>query len=325
MEFLADLFVEVYAGDIQIDSGQGVEINRRIAVVLAPSRDRPEGECITQFDFGVHRQTERFHILDGIVKPTASVVNIAQHRCPGYQTRDQAMAAARITFILGVVTLDAQESGFIVATDFEAQTPSPNVLVVVFEASGEIFSESTAGQARHRSTDASHIANGRGCRQDAFGLIIRAVGRTSLDRGFEREALCHIFDRAADRVAPIQCALRSAQDLDPLNVIYVKDSCLGPIEVHIVKVDAHALFEARYRILLADPANECGERGIGRAARFESHVGNGLRNVCDVERASLGELFAAERRNRDGHVDQTLFAPPSRHDDYIAFFGIGID
>src|SRR3546814_2419198 len=42
LEFLADLFVEIKAGDVDIDRGQRVEVDRGRRTVLAPGADRAE-------------------------------------------------------------------------------------------------------------------------------------------------------------------------------------------------------------------------------------------------------------------------------------------
>ena len=84
------------------------------------------------------------------------------------------------------------------------------------------------------------------------------------------DASCHIFDRAADRVAAVKRALRPAQHLDPLDVVNVEHGRLRAIKVDVVKIDADAAFEAGDRILLADAADKGGQRAVGATRRFET-------------------------------------------------------
>ena len=78
----------------------------------------------------------------------------------------------------------------------------------------------------------------------------------------------HIFDRAADGVAAVKRALRAAQDFDPIDVVDVEHRRLRAVEVDVVEIDADAVFEAGDRILLADAADEGGERRVGAARRL---------------------------------------------------------
>src|SRR3546814_616816 len=48
LEFLADLFVEIKAGDVDIDRGQRVEVDRGRRTVLAPGADRAERDRIAK-------------------------------------------------------------------------------------------------------------------------------------------------------------------------------------------------------------------------------------------------------------------------------------
>ena len=100
------------------------------------------------------------------------------------------------------------------------------------------------------------------------------------------QAASDIFDGAADRVAAIERALRTAQDLDPLDVVDVEHRALRPIQVDIVEINADALFEAGNRVLLADTANECGQCTVGAARRFERGVGRRVADVGDVDRVA---------------------------------------
>ena len=69
-----------------------------------------------------------------------------------------------------------------------------------------------------------------------------------------------ILDRAADSVAAIKRALRAAQHFDPLDIVDIEHGGLRAVEIDVVKIDPDALLEARNRVLLADAADEGGER-----------------------------------------------------------------
>ena len=75
-------------------------------------------------------------------------------------------------------------------------------------------------------------------------------------RSVGREPAGHIFDRAADRVAAVKRALRTAQHLDALDVVDVEHRRLRAVEVDVVEIEADALLETRDRVLLANAADE---------------------------------------------------------------------
>ena len=77
----------------------------------------------------------------------------------------------------------------------------------------------------------------------------------------------HIFDRAADRVAAVERALRPAQNFDPLDVVDVEHRGLRTVEIDVVEIEADALLEPGDRVLLADAADEGGQRACWCRAR----------------------------------------------------------
>ena len=265
----------------------------------------------------MHRQTVGFDLLLGIVERPARVEDIVEHGRARHQPGDEPVAAARIARILGVIALDADEAGLAVAADLEAHPAAPDILIVVFQTGGEVVAEPTARQPRDRSADANQITDRRRGGNYAFGLVVGAVSRAHFDRGIERQAPRDVFDRAADRVATIERALRTAQDFDALDIIDIQHGGLRAVEIDIVEIDADALFEARNGVLLADPADEGRQRRIGRTAGFESDVGHALADIGNVERAAPRKLFAADCGNGHRHVDQPLLAPARGDDDDI--------
>src|SRR3546814_14994792 len=65
-----------------------------------------------------------------------------------------------------------------------------------------------------------------------------------------------VLDRAADGVAAVKRALRTAQHLDALHIVDVEHGGLRTVEVHVVEIEADAGLEARDRVLLADAAKD---------------------------------------------------------------------
>src|ERR1700741_2780967 len=84
--------------------------------------------------------------------------------------------------------------------------------------------------------------------------------------GVVTKTASHVLDGAANRIASVQRALRSAQHFDAIYVQNVEHCTLRTRVIVIVDVPPHAGFEPPERILLPNPANEGRERRI-RAAR----------------------------------------------------------
>ena len=128
------------------------------------------------------------------------------------------------------------------------------------------------------------------------------------------QALGDILHRAADGVATVERALRTAQHLDALDVVDVEDGGLRTVEVDVVEIDADALLEAGDRILLPDAADEGAERRVGAARYLERHVRRGVADVGDVERALILERLAAVGGDGDRHVLE-IFRTAARGDE----------
>src|SRR3546814_14590382 len=75
----------------------------RSRIILAPRADRTQRQRVAEFGRDVHREAVRFDFLAGIVEPAAAVIDVVEHRLIGRERRDQAMAAARIALVLGIV------------------------------------------------------------------------------------------------------------------------------------------------------------------------------------------------------------------------------
>ncbi|MNS42524.1 hypothetical protein D3C72_749040 [compost metagenome] len=123
-------------------------------------------------------------------------------------------------------------------------------------------------------------------------------------------------DGAAGGVAAVEGALRSAQDLDPVDV---EDQALGHDRDRIgdlVHIDADGGRVVRGVVLEADAA----QAELGRAAaegRLDLQVGRGVLQLVDVGDALLDQAFAAEDAEGDAHVLGRLFAPLGGDDDLV--------
>ena len=320
LQFLAELLIAIISWHIEIDRGQRVEIDGRSAVILAPAGDRAGGEATAQLHRRIGREAVSLHILLGIDKAAARIEHVAEHRRAGDETGGETMAAARLAVVLGIVARDAQQHRLAIAAQLQRAARRPDVLVIVVLSRRQVRAEAAAREPRERTADAHDVANGRGDGDDPVSLIVAAIGALDLERELLRELLGHIFDRAADRIAAVQRALRPAQHLDALDIIDIQHGRLRTVEVDVVQIDAHALLETGYRILLADAADEGRERRVRPARGFQRDVGHHGGNVGHVERAALVELGAAEGGNRDRHIDQSLLAAAGGHDDRAGIF-----
>ncbi len=123
------------------------------------------------------------------------------------------------------------------------------------------------------------------------------------------EAFGDILHGATDGVAAIKRTLRTAEYLDALEVIDVENRGLGPVEVNVIDIDTDTGLETRHRILLADTANEGGDRTVGAARDFKGQVRRGLGNAGNVAHAGIQQGIAGVGGDGDRHVDQPLVTP----------------
>jgi len=225
------------------------------------------------------------------------------------------MAAARCALVAGIVAGQADQRGLVVTAHFKGGAASPDVLVVVIQPVGQVLAEPAARQPGNRTADAHQVRDRRRCGDDPISLIVSAISAARLERKLLRQRLGDVLHRAANGVAAIQRALRPAQHFDPLDIVDIEHGGLRAVEIYVIKVDADALLEARDRILLADTADEGGQRGVGAARGFQRHVRRRLRQFGDVDRAGARKLIAAERRDGDRNIDQPLLTATGGDDD----------
>jgi hypothetical protein len=138
-------------------------------------------------------------------------------------------------------------------------------------------------------------------------------GAAAVTGGLAREQL----DRAADRIAPRQRALRSAQHLDALQVSQVDQRARQRGVVHVVDVQADSGLEREIEIRLAHAADEGDESGaVLLALRRQRHVRGLGSDFVDAGLAALLEHVTRHRGDRDGGVLQVL-AAELRGDDHL--------
>ena len=222
---------------------------------------------------------------------------------------------------MGEIARQADEGATVGPAHLDRAARRPDILVVIVDAEIGVLAEAIVTQPGDRGADAEHVADRRADRHNAIGLVIAAIGRLGLDLQLIGQPGGHIFDRTADRVAPIERALRPAKHLDALHIVNVEQRSLRAIEIDVVDIDADARLETGHRILLADAANEGGERRVGAARVLQCRIGRHGLKVGQVDRADLLELLAGDRGDRDRHGEQRFLTTARGHDDVAAVVG----
>src|SRR5690606_39927822 len=119
-------------------------------------------------------------------------------------------------------------------------------------------------------------------------LDVTAFGPGS---GFARVKL----DRAALRVHAGQRALRTAQDLDALEIEQVESRCRHRAEIDVVDINADARLDGRALIRLTDAADErAHRRALARRVLLQPDVRHLRRDLPDVRLSGRLEHVAAD-------------------------------
>ena len=224
------------------------------------------------------------------------------------------MALAGVGVVLGIVAGNADlEVG--INVPFGRQAGRCDVLVVVVLAGDDVLAVAVAIERCDRAADAERVRQGRAGRDDDFFLAVGADSGAHVERRLIGQRTGDVFDSATDGVATVERALRAAQDFDALDVEHVKDGALRTVEIDVVNIDADTGFETGNRVLLADTADEGGERGVGATRDFERNVRGNFRDFGDVCDAEFGEQVAIKGGDRQWHVDEVLFAALGGDDD----------
>ena len=196
--------------------------------------------------------------------------------------------------------------------------PGRQILVVHPVAGGLVIFEPVALLVREADRQEGGVGDRRVAIGDDAVAVIIAVGALHMERGIGRRLAADELDDAADRILAEQCALRSAQHLDALQIHGVEIGDAAAPGIDAVDEYHHRGVAAG---ILADP------RGAADAAHREILVDR--IDLADAEAGGAGgdilhgfdivalELLGIERRHRDRHVLKPLLAA-LRGDDDVA-------
>ncbi len=294
---------------------QTVEVDAvALGVAVAPGRDRLEGQGVVDVPLAGEGQAARADIA-AVADAGAGVIDAVGHR------RLEAIAVPSIGLVLGDIARQAEEE-VVGRGPFDAEAARRDILVVVFGARGQVRAVAVAGVAGNRAADAEGVGQGRRARGDQINLVIAAVG--AFERQFRvlAQALGDVFDRAADGVAAIEGALRSAQNLQSLDIENIQHRTLRTGHIDVVNIEADAGLEAPQGVLLADAADEAGQGRVGAARDLDRGVRGLLLQGGDVGGAGLFEALAVDGGDGDRHVLQALLTATGGDDDVIDTGGL---
>jgi hypothetical protein len=264
----------------------------------------------------MHRAAVGLDLLPGQEEAAARVVDVGQHGGPAKLARNQPMAAARVGIVLGIVAGEADRD-VVGRIELDRRPGGPDVAIVILQAGGEVVAEALAAEPGDRAADLHAVHHRARGAEDQVELLIGADVGAGAEARLVGETAGDVLDRAADRVAAVERALRPAQHLDPLDVVNVEHGRLRAVEEDVVEIEADARLEAGDRILLADAADEGGQRGVGAARGLQRDVGRGVGDVGEVDRALALERLALISGDGDRHVDQIFRPTPGRDDDVL--------
>uniref|UniRef100_A0A0N4Z2S7 Ketoacyl_synth_N domain-containing protein n=1 Tax=Parastrongyloides trichosuri TaxID=131310 RepID=A0A0N4Z2S7_PARTI len=232
----------------------------------------------------------------------------------GVQVADQIQA-----LVLGLVdaAVDVQQEGQAVARGPIQQGAGAGAVGVAQAlASDAVALPGAALFCRDRQSAAQALGQRAGDIALGAELVLAAPFGHQTGGQLVRGTLGHEADGPAGGVAAIEGALRTAQDLDAIDV---EDQALRHDRDRIgdlVHIDADGGRVVRGIVLEADAA----QAELGRAAaegRFDLEVGRGVLKLVDVGDALLRQAFAAEDAEGDADVLSRLFTPLSGDDDLV--------
>ena len=156
-------------------------------------------------------------------------------------------------------------------------------------------------------------------RQHRAPRVVIAIADRALGVEFaELRLVRDDVDRAAGRVATVECSLRPAQHLDPLEIFGFEPAADGGADVDPIDVERDRRILGQRHVVLADAADEQPD-GVGTAVEIvDEQVGNLSDEVANLGDLVVLELLLAERGDRDRHVDQLLLALLRGDDDVDA-------
>ncbi len=226
------------------------------------------------------------------------------------------MAVTRRRVILDAVPGEAHEQ-LVGGGPLGAGAVGGDVLVVLLFTGKQVGAEAVAVVFGEGAADGEGVAQRDGGRDQGIALIIAADRAAPHELELVAETLGHVLDRAADGVAAVERALRTAQDLDATHIEDVEHGALRASDIDVVDIEAHARLEAPERILLADAADEGDQGRVGAAGDLDGRVRGLLLQRRDVGGAGALKLLGRQSRNGDGHVLQLLVAATGGDDDVV--------
>ena len=171
------------------------------------------------------------------------------------------------------------------------------------------------------------VGNGNVERAVELGVVVLAGGERQLRIEFVHgRAPADQVERAGQRVASEQGALRTAQHFRPLQVHQVHHAADGAGDVDAVHIHADRRIGVDDEVELPDAADEYRRRRREPAHRsrlLDVHIGRGLRNIGDIEVPAKIHLVFGVRGHRDGRVLERFLAPSRRHHDFLDGEGVG--
>ncbi len=309
LQFLRGLVVLVVAGNVERRRWAWCRSRSACWSAVAVGGDRLERDRIRQFPGRRERHALVTHeVVVAGARP--GVVDVVEDLLAGSESKSRDFAVAMLGrgVVLDVVGRqpEAQRVGRV---PVGAHAEGVDALRVVVLLAGElVLAVAIATVDGGAAADRQRVAERQYARGNEVVLRIGAERELGVEARLVAERLGHVLDRAADRVAAVQRALRAAQHFEALDVVNVEHGALRAGHVHVVNVETDAGLETPERVLLADAADEGDQRRVGAARHLQGEVGRGLLQPRDVLRADGLDAFGRECGHRDRHVLQRFLA-----------------
>ncbi len=207
---------------------------------------------------------------------------------------------------------------------FDADPAGHHVLVVDRGAGGQVLAPAVMIVIGHRGADADLVADGRGEAGDEIMFVVAAVRGARIGGELIGQVGGDIFDRAADRVAAVKRALRTAQYFDLADIVNIEDRGLRAGIVNVVDVNADARLGSPGRILLAD-ASDIGGQGRVRAAPDEqAGRGRQIGQIRDILGTLGRQLVFREGADRHRRILEAFGDMTGRHRHFLDRIVVGM-
>ena len=324
LQFLAELIltlINVHAEDLEAGA---VKVDVRLVVELPEGGDGFQRECIRERVLGGERDAFNFKPLNVIevgfdferVRSRLESRCALHERRPGadprwrdgairtaYRTINTQMKAQIVTW--GIGKLQAACEGLLVAVGIACSASELIFVVAVVREVGECYSSE---QASIRI---------QGAAPARLELMRAKVANACFDRKVRGRRWCRadVLDRAANCIATIERALRTAQHFDSFHVHHIEKGALRPAHIDIVEVDANAGVCERKRVSLPNPANV--DDRIGGIAQVEAQVGDDILNVTKILHLKPAEVGCGQRGDGKRRIREALIALAGSHDNFL--------